>query len=86
VESFWAVCVWCDWGTHDPRAPADDAARQLRAAGLPAGVLWSSDYPSLRPGYWITYSGRFSSEQAAVAHRVAVERAGIEGQVRLISR
>jgi hypothetical protein len=84
-QTFWTVCVWCDFGTHDPRARADEAAAELRAAGLPAAVLWSSDYPTLAPGYWVTYSGVFGTEPQAVAHRTAVARAGFSAATRLVS-
>ncbi len=38
--------------------------------GLEAGVLYSSSFSSLRPGYWITFSGDFAdpAEAAARAH------------------
>jgi hypothetical protein len=55
---------------------------QLRAAGMPAAILWSSDYPSLNPGYWVTYSGEFDSSQAAAAHLATLQRAGFSGRVR----
>jgi cell division protein FtsB len=35
--------------------------RQATAAGLDAGVLFSSDFRSLRPGYWVVFSGDFGS-------------------------
>lgn len=41
-------------------------AEAARRRGLtPAGVLDSSRYPSLRPGYWMAYTGVFSSEAEA---------------------
>ena len=52
---------------------------------MPATILWSSDYPSLNPGYWITYSGVFDNEQSASAHLNTLARAGFSGRVRLIS-
>lgn len=35
--------------------------------GLDAGVLYSSDYSSLRPGYWVVFSGVFPNDGGAEA-------------------
>lgn len=35
------------------------------ARGLDAGVLYSSNYRSLRPGYWVVFSGTSASKQDA---------------------
>ena len=35
--------------------------RELRAKGIPAGVLRSGRYESLRPGYWVVFAGHFKS-------------------------
>jgi len=44
-------------------------ARRVQAAasarGLDAGVLYSSNYRSLRPGYWVVFSGTSSNKQDA---------------------
>jgi hypothetical protein len=32
---------------------------------LDAGVLFSSDFRSLRPGYWVVFSGTFSAQPDA---------------------
>jgi predicted nucleic acid-binding Zn ribbon protein len=52
------------------RSESDARAAKARVAssGEPAGVLFSSDYPGLRPGYWVVYSGSFPTEPAAEAH------------------
>jgi hypothetical protein len=48
-------------------------ARKARARGLPqVGVLDSSRYASLHPGYWIVFTGIYSSEAEATS---AVETA-----------
>ncbi|MGD9694553.1 MAG: SPOR domain-containing protein [Thermoleophilia bacterium] len=36
-------------------------------AGEDAGVLRSSDYPGLRPGYWVAYAGQFDTRAEAEA-------------------
>ncbi len=50
------------------RAPALARARTARAKGLAAvGVLDSSRYASLHPGYWIVFSGIYASEAEATS-------------------
>ena len=50
------------------RAAALNRARAARKKGLPqVGVLDSSRYASLHPGYWIVFSGVFSSEAEATS-------------------
>jgi cell division septation protein DedD len=82
---FWTVCVWCDQDAHDPRYAAEQVDADLVAAGLPSAILWSSDYASLNPGYWVTYSGTFDSERAAADHLERVRATGFTGRVRLVS-
>jgi hypothetical protein len=48
--------------------------------GLDAGVLFSSDYSSLRPGYWVVFSGVFQNadgaeERAEHAHELGYSEA-----------
>jgi S1-C subfamily serine protease len=38
---------------------------EASASGLDAGVLFSSDFRSLRPGYWVVFSGIYDSQSAA---------------------
>ncbi len=40
---------------------------EARAAGLDAGVLHSSDYGSLNPGYWVVFSGTYDSSDGAAS-------------------
>jgi hypothetical protein len=57
------------------RTEADAAAQRATTAGLPeVGVLRSSDFSSLRPGYWVAYSGVYDTDaeaRAALATAVA---------------
>jgi hypothetical protein len=49
------------------RGPADAAADQAIAAGLPqVGVLNSSDYSSLNPGFYATFTGIYTTENQAL--------------------
>jgi hypothetical protein len=54
--------------TSEGRGDADAAAQTARANGLPqVGVLNSSDFSSLRPGYYVAFSGIYDTEAQAVA-------------------
>lgn len=54
--------------TSQGRAEADAAAQTARANGLPqVGVLNSSDFSSLTPGYYVAFSGIYDTEAQAVA-------------------
>jgi hypothetical protein len=54
--------------TSQGRGEADAAAQSARANGLPqVGVLNSSDFSSLNPGYYVTFSGIYDTEAQAVA-------------------
>jgi hypothetical protein len=48
---------------------SEGEARRVQAVarerGLDAGVLYSTRYSSLRPGYWVVFSGKSSSQQSA---------------------
>ena len=51
---------------EDGRDKALAVAEAARQRGLePAGVLDSSRYPTLRPGYWMAFEGVFDSEAEA---------------------
>ncbi len=43
------------------------AKTKLEGQGESAGVLFSSDFPDLRPGYWVVFSGSYPSRSAAIA-------------------
>lgn len=42
-----------------------DVQADATSLGLDAGILLSSDYASLRPGYWVVFSGTFGNVDAA---------------------
>jgi hypothetical protein len=57
------------------RAPALARASSARRKGLDAvGVLDSSRYASLHPGYWIVFSGIYASEAEATSALEAARR------------
>jgi hypothetical protein len=52
--------------TSEGRSKADAAAERARDNGLTqVGVLNSSDYSSLNPGYWVTFTGIYDTESEA---------------------
>ena len=54
--------------TAQGRGPADAAAQQAINAGLrQVGVLNSSDYSSMNPGYYVTFTGVYTTESQAEA-------------------
>jgi hypothetical protein len=54
------------------KGDAEALKSRLRAAGEEAGVLESSDFDELRPGYYVVFSGTFGSRAEAVAHAAAL--------------
>lgn len=59
----------------------DEASARARAtaavgAGVPAGVLNSSDYPTLAPGRWALFTGRFDSREVAAEEATRYAAAG----------
>lgn len=44
------------------------AASKLQSQGEPGGVLFSSDHPPLRPGYWVVFSGVYTTKSEALSH------------------
>ena len=52
--------------TSQGRGPADAAAREAIDAGLQeVGVLNSSSYDSLNPGYYVTFTGVYTTQEQA---------------------
>lgn len=60
-------------GSHTNESEARQRQAEASGRGLDAGVLFSSDYGSLRPGYWVVFSGSFGSVDEA-GERVARAR------------
>ena len=46
----------------ETRAGARAKAREALGRGIPAGVLRSGDFSSLKPGFWVVFAGRSKSE------------------------
>ena len=61
--SGWTAIVASDTTEAGARA----AANRLEAQGQPGGVLFSSDHPPLRPGYWVAFSGTYTTRDEALS-------------------
>jgi hypothetical protein len=69
------------------RAAATGAARKASAAGLTeVGVLNSSDFSSLHSGYFVVFSGVFSSEQEAMSALDTAKGSYAQAYVRQITQ
>jgi len=62
------------------KAAARQRALEALHSGLgpDVGVLASSDYSSLHPGYYVIFSGVYGSQSEAQKHRAAAQRAGFD--------
>ena len=47
------------------RGSAESKARDAVKRGIPAGVLRSDDYSSLKPGFWVVFAGQYPTSEAA---------------------
>lgn len=54
-------------GAFSTEANARSRQQEATERGLDAGVLYSSDFSSLTPGYWVVFSGTFDSAEEAEA-------------------
>jgi hypothetical protein len=62
------------------RSAALDRARAARRAGLAqAGVLLSSDFSSLHPGYYVVFSGIYASSNEATSALAGAQAHGFSG-------
>jgi SPOR domain len=67
-ETAWTAVLSSVRSESDARA----AKSRLAGTGEPAGVLFSSDYPGLRPGYWVLFSGSFPQRAEAESHALGL--------------
>jgi S1-C subfamily serine protease len=75
-DSGWTVVVASIAESDGGRAEAAQRAAALTAQGYPGGVLYSGDFRSLNPGYWVTFSGQFGTKAEAYAHAQVLRAAG----------
>ncbi len=67
-ETAWTAIVSSTTSESEARSTAD----RLASNGEESGVLYSSDHPGLRAGYWVVFSGSFGSRSEAAAHARAL--------------
>lgn len=83
-EDGWTIAIAAIPQTAG-RAVAVARARAARGRGLPqVGVLDSSRYASLHPGYWIVFTGVYASEAEATSALEDARRASRTAVVRRI--
>jgi hypothetical protein len=83
-EEGWTV-VLATLPQREGRRAAVERAREARRRGLPAvGILDSSRFASLHPGYWIVFSGVYTSEAEAVSALPPARRVSGTANVRRI--
>lgn len=73
TEAYTAVA----YASPTNREEAVARARQASRAGLRAGVLDSTDYPSLVPGVWVAFAGIYETEGEAADAVARLQRAGV---------
>jgi hypothetical protein len=66
-------------GVIPSKAAATTSATKIAAAGIPAGVLFSTDYTSMRPGDWIVFSGTYTTRAQADAAATQLKTKGQPG-------
>jgi hypothetical protein len=78
-ENGWTI-VLVSYPKTNGRAPADTAAARAAKDGLPqVGVLDSSSYASLVPGYYVVFTGIYGSKALADAAVSTARQAGFGG-------
>ena len=64
-DPFWTVILMSvDYLTQDFTV-AFDRMYEMWGYDIPADILLSDDFPSLNPGYWVVYAGRFGNSDEA---------------------
>jgi hypothetical protein len=66
-------------GVVPTKPAATTSATKIASAGIPVGVLSSSDYSSMRPGDWVVFSGTYSSRAQADAAATGLQTKGQTG-------
>lgn len=60
-EDAWTVVLFSSTAENEAR----DKAQEFADQGKPVGVLQSDDYSSLRPGFWVVFSGQYETQEEA---------------------
>lgn len=77
AEGFWSIFLHGALSSElEARQRAEDA---LRKGFAEVGILYSSDYSKLRPGYWVVFTGRFADQAATEAAALHASASGYPG-------
>jgi septal ring-binding cell division protein DamX len=60
-RSAWTIVL----KSASSKSAAESAARNLQSEGDSVGILNSDDHSSLKPGFWVVFSGQYDSQKAA---------------------
>jgi len=66
-------------GVIPGKAAATTSATKIASAGIPVGVLDSSDYSSMTPGDWIVFSGTYTTRAEAATAASQLQAKGQTG-------
>lgn len=64
-DPFWTVILMSVDSITEDFDAAVNRMYDMWALDIPADILLSDDFPSLNPGYWVVYAGRFTSTAEA---------------------
>jgi ABC-type glycerol-3-phosphate transport system substrate-binding protein len=76
LANGWTVVTAFISEAQGGRVEAERRAAVLVSLGIPADVLYSSDFGNLDPGWWATYSGEFGTPAEALAHAGLIRALG----------
>jgi hypothetical protein len=79
--SEWTVVL----ARYPDQATANATALRVKAEGLPAGVLNSSDHPSLKPGGWLVFTGHYRNRAQALAAAQQLRAQGHTARARRVA-
>jgi septal ring-binding cell division protein DamX len=67
--SGWTVAL----ASSPSQSTANATAKRFAATGLHVGVLDSNQHPSMKPGFWIVFSGRYPGRAEAAAAAINLQ-------------
>jgi hypothetical protein len=67
-HNLWAVILYGDLSNFsEAQSRLTEAMIQVGCGDCPMGLLYSTDYDNLRPGYWVVYDPSSSEDEASAA-------------------
>ena len=86
VPPFYTVILASMATSNANRQDAVERANELSwQYGLETGVLYSNDFNSLTPGYWVVYTGVFYDRDPAIALAADMVRYGIDAYAKQVT-